>query len=177
MGAGNNQQPALNGFIAQTFDVASGLAPTNKLLTNSLCYFSAVYLIAGQVLHSYNYYVQTVGAGQSYIGLYNSSGLISGTSVSNATGFSTLGLATFTLGTPYTVPTTGIYWVATIAQGAPTLSANAYNTASGVNWPTVSNPSGTLTGVRFGNQTQSTLPSTISGTVNLGAQMIAIGLN
>jgi hypothetical protein len=57
-----------------------------------------------------------------------------------------------------------------------TLSASTYNTAAGVNWPTVGNPVGTLTGVRFGIQSQSTLPATISNTVTLAAQMIAIGL-
>lgn len=167
---------ALNGFIAQSFDVASGAAPTNKTLNTALCYFTAVYLIAGQVVNKYNFYVQTSGSGQSYVGLYNASGLISGTSVSNSTGFNTTGALSFSLGTPYTVTTTGVYWVAVIAQGGPVLSASTYNTAAGVNWP-ITSASGSLTGVRFGYQTQSTLPATISGTVTLGAQIIAVGLN
>jgi len=177
LGLTSSQTASLNGFIAQSFDVASGPAPTSKALTAGTCYFTAVYLIAGQVLNKYNFYCQAASSGQTYVGLYTSSGLISGTSVSNSSGFGSTGLNSFSLASPYTVPTTGVYWVALIAQGAPTVSANAYNTAAGVNWPTSTNPSGTLTGVRFGTQSQSTLPATISGTVTLAAQIIAVGLN
>ena len=177
LGLTSSQTASLNGFIAQSFDVAAGPAPTSKALTAGTCYFTAVYLIAGQVLNKYNFYCQAASAGQTYVGLYTSSGLISGTSVSNSSGFGSTGLNSFSLASPYTVPTTGVYWVALIAQGAPTVSANAYNTAAGVNWPTSTNPSGTLTGVRFGTQSQSTLPATISGTVTLAAQIIAVGLN
>ena len=94
LGLTNNQQPALNGFIAQSFDVASGPSPTSKLLNGGLCYFMAVYLIAGQVLNKYNFYTQTASSGQTYVGLYNSSGLISGTNVAAATGFSATGTTT-----------------------------------------------------------------------------------
>jgi hypothetical protein len=177
LGLTNNQQPALNGFIAQSFDVAAGPAPTSKALATGTCYFIAVYLIAGQVLNKYNFYCQAASAGQTYVGLYTSSGLISGTSVSNSSGFGSTGTNSFSLTSSYTVPTTGVYWVGLIVGGACSVSANAYNTAAGVNWPTSTNPSGTLTGVRFGTQSQSTLPATISGTVTLASQIIAVGLN
>ena len=177
LGLTSSQTASLNGFIAQSFDVASGPAPTSKALTAGTCYFTAVYLIAGQVLNKYNFYCQAASAGQTYVGLYTSSGLISGTSVSNSSGFGSTGLNSFSLASPYTVPTTGVYWVGLIVGGACSVSANAYNTAAGVNWPTSTNPSGTLTGVRFGTQSQSTLPATISGTVTLAAQIIAAGLN
>jgi len=177
LGLTSSQTASLNGFIAQSFDVAAGPAPTSKALTAGTCYFTAVYLIAGQVLNKYNFYCQAASAGQTYVGLYTSSGLISGTSVSNSSGFGSTGLNSFSLASPYTVPTTGVYWVGLIVGGACSVSANAYNTAAGVNWPTSTNPSGTLTGVRFGTQSQSTLPATISGTVTLAAQIIAAGLN
>ena len=143
---------------------------------------TAVYLVAGTVISKLWLPVTTAGSSATcYMGLYNATTQLAVTSsfTANATGWS-IG----TLTSSYTIPTTGIYYVAILATNTSTTSPSVLfvsSFSSAFAAGSVFQPaptSGNLAGQSpFFGSALNTLPSTVSGTVSLDSLAFLVGLS
>ena len=166
--------PLLNGFKAWTFDPATMPVVGTNTIGTGTTYFQAVYLQAGTVCTNLYTFISAAGTtATTNLGLYDSTTLrLSGSSTTAS------GLVTIT-GSPYTIPTTGVYWLAILITGTTagsyyrtnTTGTNAFfnaNTTAAAN--TLSTRAQSL-------GSQSSLISPISGTPGATGNVWWIGVS
>jgi hypothetical protein len=162
--------------------VAGGGSASSNIVPKGTVRTTAVYLVAGTVISKLWLPVTTAGSSATcYMGLYNATTQLAVTSsfTANATGWSV-----GTLTSSYTIPTTGIYYVAILVIGTSTTSPSvlyvyAFSGAFGAGSkfqpaPTTGNLAGQSP--TFGSSLN-TLPSTVSGTVALDTAAYLVGLS
>lgn len=162
--------PAMHGFLAWTNDPAVTSVQATALTAGTPMY-EMIYLQQGQVLSNISVVVQTVGAtvANSYLALYNTTTQLAVTPAIT-TAFQAVGIVKTAFVAPYTVPTTGFYFVALLI-GNGTLTAPRFMAGPVVNGTVIAGNVGltptlnTLT-LRFGaNGTAlTTLPNPYAGT-------------
>lgn len=92
----------------------------NIALVSGTTRYGYIPLVAGDVVSAVHFWVDVVAAVVTTIkgGLYSYSGTtgtLLASSANSTSAFNTLGLATLTMATPYTVPTTGHYLIAALS--------------------------------------------------------------
>lgn len=123
------------GCKGATFDRALCPEVNTTLTTTGQVYMQAIWLAAGTVVSNIKIWSATTGAGtptHCNAGLYDSSGnlLATGTDLANAAwGANTL--RTFTMQSAYTIPTSGLYYIAysTVATTCPTIKGPTARTS------------------------------------------------
>lgn len=142
-------QPAYNaglmgtsGCKGATFDRALTPEVNTTLTTTGQVYLQAIWLQAGTVVSNIKIWSATTGAGtptHCNAGLYDSAGnlLATGTDLTS-TAWAANTLRTFTMQTPYTVPTAGLYYVAysTVATTCPTIKGPTARTNGALGFAT-----------------------------------------
>ena len=165
----------ISGAYAQTLDPNSqsyiatqgGNTPAYTVAKGYLN-FAAIYLVSGQTVTNLSFYVETAGtAATCYLGLYNATTQLGATAsfTANATGFLTKALTT-----PYSVTTSGLYYIAFLCVNTSTTAPlifggvpnNIQIVFTGFGPTPTSNTLNNLASYIAGTAT--TLPSTISGT-------------
>jgi hypothetical protein len=162
--------PAMHGYLAWTCDpvVCSGQA---VVMPSGGIYYHMIYLQQGMVISNISVSVGTAGSGLTncYLGLYNSTTQLAVTAAIT-TAFQSTGIVKTAVTSPYTVPTTGYYYVSVlignasttgprfIAPSAVNYDSNTYNAGQ----TAASNTLSLRASLQAGSAT--VLPSTISGT-------------
>lgn len=129
----NTQDPiahwrADRGLVAETFP--RNLATNSAVQISGTVYYMQIFLLKGQVITSSHITVGTAGVAVTFAkaGLYDSAGAILASSTDQTSAWATVGTHSQAFSSPYTVPTTGFYYVATMAIAGttmPVIRANA----------------------------------------------------
>lgn len=151
-------------FSYWTYDI--GFANPSYSYNNALqLYCSAFYLPEGFVLNNIFYGIGSTATATSMAGLYTGSGtMVASSSVITSTSNR---VNRYPITTPYTIPTSGIYYTIFINTASTNLLAFSSN-ANFLNYPNLSTQTGTLTGFRTATATAQpsvNLPSTLAGIV------------
>jgi hypothetical protein len=124
------------GCKGSTHDRALIVETNTTLTTTGQVYMQAIWLAAGTVVSNIKIWSATTAAGtptHCNAGLYDSSGnrLATGTDLTS-TAWAANSLRTFTMQSPYTVTTTGVYYIAysTVATTCPTIKGTTARAAS-----------------------------------------------
>lgn len=124
------------GCKGATFPRELCVETNTTLTTTQQVFMQAIWLPAGTVVSNIKIWSATTAAGtptHSNAGLYDSSGnqLATGTDLTS-TAWTANTLRTFTMQSPYTVTTTGLYYIAysTVATTCPTIKGNTARAAS-----------------------------------------------
>ena len=109
---------AAEGLIAEVFPRLDIVA--SSLGIDGTVYYMAVALLAGEVVTNISVIVNTAGVTMtlSKVGLYDSAFTRLALSADQTTAWESTGVKTIALTSPYTVLTTGLYYVAIVAKGA-----------------------------------------------------------
>lgn len=112
--------PAL---VAQGILAETAPPTTQAAIIDGTIYFMGVQLHAGQVVSRISIGISTAGNGTSLskVGLYDASGNRLARSADQASAWDTAGLKNIDMITPYTIPTSGWYYVAFVAKTATTM--------------------------------------------------------
>lgn len=114
-------------IITETVDAIAMIG--TAITVNGTVYYCAVGLRAGDVVTNLSIFVQTAGTvmTRSRVGLYDIAGNLLAQSADQGASWQAAGLKTIALTAPFTILTTGLYYVAVIAIGTvqPTLSRGA----------------------------------------------------
>jgi hypothetical protein len=145
-------QAVSDGLIAQTF--ARSAMTGGTILVGGTAYFSSMPLAAGDVVSSIVICVTTAGVAMtlSKVGLYDTAGNRLAVSADQGTAWETSGYKAAAMTTPYTVPTTGVYYTAVIAAGG----TNAIVGRTAMVIPAVSGMALSPGAVLFGSETGQT---------------------
>jgi len=170
--------PGMHGYLAWTNDPAiTSIGSTAQV--PGVMNHQMIYLQQGQVLSYVSVAILTAGSGitNSYLGLYNSTTQLAVTGAIT-TAFQSTGVVKTAFVTPYTVPSTGFYWVALlIGNGSTTgprfMGPSAGNGTTAAANAGLSGAASTLT-LRYAQFSSglTTLPSTISGTPTPSASYV-----
>ena len=161
-----NLPATLSGFVAWTSDLATNSATTTTP-TKGIGYYAAIYLFAGQVLTNMVAYPSAVGTSATYyLGLYNSTTQLKTTAAITPSAAIQI---TALSGGAYTVPSSGIYFVACLVANGSTTSPTFTSTNFTANAPNggwTAGTSGSLATLRnqYVGSSLTALPASISGT-------------
>jgi hypothetical protein len=162
--------PAMHGYVAWTNDPAI-TASQSTAQTPGVPNYQMVYLQQGQVISNITVVVVSGGTSisNSYLGLYNSTTQLAVTGAIT-TPFTSSGVVKTAFTSPYTVPSTGYYWVALLIGNGSTTGPRFAGPGVGNSTFNAGNAgltaaSGSLV-LRYGilGSGQTALPSSISGT-------------
>lgn len=120
------------GLIAETLPRAQAGLYVGGTVSGTL-FAVGVPLLAGDVVSNLSIIVTAAGAAAtlSKLGLYSKAGVLLASSVDQGTSWQSAGPKTVAMSTPYTVPTTDLYYVALLYVGTSTLAAFARGWGSG----------------------------------------------
>jgi hypothetical protein len=160
--------PGMHGYLGWTNDPAvTSLQSTAQQV--GVPNYEMVYLQQGMVISNITVVVITGGTSiaNSYLGLYNSTTQLAVTGAIT-TAFQSSGVVKTAFTSPYTIPTTGYYWVALLIGNASTTGPRFGGpgpTSTAVANVGLTATAGSLV-LRYGilGGSQTTLPSTITGT-------------
>lgn len=105
------------GLIAQTWDRHTGANAT--ILVDGTAYFTLIGLLAGDVVTNLSISVPIAGVTMSLskVGLYTTAGVRLALSADQGTAWESAGVKTIAMTSPYTITTSGAYYVAIVAKG------------------------------------------------------------
>lgn len=153
-----------SGVIAETYDRA--VSSSSSQAVSQTIYYCLIGLLKGDVVTNLHIGTVTQSTGattNAYMALYDTSGNRLAVSTDQTTGLDSVGMKTVAMSTPYTVTTSGAYYVAVLVNNSgtpPTFGRNNSNSTM-----TAGIGSGArIAGVQTG---QTSMPS--SGTIGTGA--------
>ena len=119
----NAREDLLNsgqGIIAETFPTE--LATSSQALTTSCIYFQSISLRAGETITNIISVVGTAGTATLavYQGIYTSAAALAASTTNQVNSLSSTGQKTTPLAATYTVPTSGLYYIATLSSATTT---------------------------------------------------------
>lgn len=153
-----------SGVIAETYDRST--SSSSSVAVSQTIYFVLIGLLKGDVVTNLSVGTTTVSTGattNAYLALYDTSGNRLAVSSDQTTALDSVGIHTVAMGTPYTVTTSGAYYVAILVNNAgtpPTFGRNNSNSTMTAGVGAGSRLAGTQTG-------QTTMPTT--ATIGTGA--------
>lgn len=163
------------GLVQWNYDSEAAVS-TNTVVLGTI-FMNKVYLAEGQVVNGLGTTVLTAGASLTYAraALYNSAGTQVALSTDQTTNWTSTGYKVNTLSTPYTVPTSGFYWVGLLTTGT---TAPVCASSNGTQTTFNANTSGATLRHGTAGTGQSALPGsiTMSSMVSTGASFWT-GLN
>lgn len=108
-------------IIAEVIDPLGGIG--SIIMIDGTVYYMAVGLIQGDVVTSLVININAAGSGMtlSKAGLYSSTGTLLASSVDQGSAWQSTGIKTIAMQTPYTVPVTGLYYVALVGKTGTTM--------------------------------------------------------
>jgi hypothetical protein len=150
-------------------------------MAKGIGFYSAAYLTAGTVISNVYINIATAGAGLSncYVGLFNATTRVA-VSAAISTAWQTTGPVSNAFAASYTIPTTGIYYVAILFGNGSTTAPILYSTpgTAGLVNINTSASAGTLATTRMVSLGSglTALPTSISGTPATGGYNFWWGL-
>lgn len=121
------------GLITETIVDRIGIAGNS--MVDGTVYYMAVYLFAGETLTTAHLFVTTAGTTVTLgkVGLYAADGTRLALSANQTAAWEATGLKSIAFGTPYVVPTSGIYYLAVVTKASvltPQIMASSNSAAS-----------------------------------------------